>query len=621
MQTIEKIFVDADDEIIFVVEKILRAATDRVILVIPASSGVVSSVISLKLLSRQLLDSNKLLILVTDNPTGKRLAAKSNLVVRDKISLVDKMAWDEALAIKKELREHKAGIKQELLSARVPEELEEKVAEEVVLEQPAEEVKVEEQVEAKPEPEVPTEKELFGEKPRLKPKIVNVGGIPIVSGGDISDLGVVEPVEASKEDLPQPIVERIEKQPEPEKTEDKKLEEKELPATVARRLKDKGLKPRRRLKKILLIILLILGIFLLLAGGVFAYSYKSMASVDIDVSFNQSEGTINETITVSTTAKSIDSENLIIPGYEVSLEESSSGDGEATGKKETGEYAQGLIDIRNKSTESAVNLSKGQIMIDISTNLQYELVNNVTIAVDQYQRDIPVRAKNYGEEYNISNDQTTFRAEGFTTDQLIGFGFRGMTGGKTEEITVVTAEDIDKVKKSLEAAIKGNLTTNLKSQVGKGEVLLENSGRYEEVSFTQSVPTNEEAENFSADLKLKVTAVKVREDDVKVLAAEIIKKSERATNEAEVTVDDFEIKNIKVDGTKVTFDLSAQGEVNENLKLEEQKSQIAGKSLAEAEAYLESLDQIDQVTITYSPDFIPQNLRKIPTNSEKIKFK
>ena len=124
MQTIEKIFVEPDDEIIFIVEKIIKAPTSKVILVIPATSAVVSSVISLKLLSRQILDSNKVLVLVTDNPTGKRLAEKANLILRDKISLVDKQAWDEAMTMKKSLSEHKDEIKQELLASRIPEEVE-----------------------------------------------------------------------------------------------------------------------------------------------------------------------------------------------------------------------------------------------------------------------------------------------------------------------------------------------------------------------------------------------------------------------------------------------------------------------------------------------------------------
>jgi len=622
MQTIEKIFVDQDDEIIFVVEKILRAATSRVILVIPATSGVVSSVISLKLLSKQLIDSNKLLILVTDNPTGIKLAGKANLVVRDKISLVDKSAWDEALAIKNELREHKEGIKKELLTSRMPEE----VVEEEVVPEDVEEVKPEvaEKIEEQKEPEITkpiehTEKEIFGEKPRLSPKIVTMGGIAIASGGDINELkNFSAPVTGAedKKEKNEPQIEKSDNHSEPEKP----TEEKQSANVATRRLKESGPKKKRNIKKLLIIIGLALLLLLLLFGGAFAYSYKNMAKVEIEVEFNQSEGNINEMITVSTLATEIDSENLIIPGTELGLEESSSGDGVATGKKETGEYAKGIIEMRNKSEESAVNLAKGQVVIDISTNLEYELIENTTIAIDSYEKDIPVQAKSFGDNYNIT-EPATFRIQGFTTDQLIGFGFRDITGGKTEEITVVTADDVAKVKQGLETAIKGNLQTNLKSQLSKGEILLEGSQKYEEVSLEQTVQNDEEAENFSVDLKMKVTAVKLQEEDIKSMAEEIIKKSEKATDQAEIKVDDFEVKNVKVEGTKITFELVAKGEVNENLQLEEQKDQISGKTIDEAKKYLEELEQIEKVNITYKPDYIPENMRKIPSKRENIIFK
>lgn len=626
MQTIEKIFVEPDDEIIFIVEKIIKAPTSKVILVIPATSAVVSSVISLKLLSRQILDSNKVLVLVTDNPTGKRLAEKANLIIRDKISLVDKLAWDEAMTMKKSLSEHKDEIKQELLSSRIPEEVEDELVKEEIEvtknEAPKEavtEVRGDPQIE---EVDLPDPQEVFAEKSRLQPKLLNVRGIAIASGGDIATFK--DEIDKTEEiEKPLPIVSKVTeafvgkvktpfKSSSPNKQDLSKVNE--------RRLNKLNPKKKSKVKKLLLILAILAGIVLLGILGFFFYSYKT-ASVDIDVSFNQSEGSINQVITISTIATTIDSENLVMPGFQINIEDSSSGDTIATGKKKTGEFAQGVIDIRNKSTESAVNLSQGQIIVDISSNLQYELTQNVTIPVDQYQRDVSIKAKNFGEEYNIENEQSTFRIEGFTTDKLIGFGFRDVTGGKTEDITVVSKEDVAKIKKDLETAIKGNLQTRLKSQLSEGEIMLEGSEKFDEVSFDQSIQVDEQAENFSINLKMKATAIKVKEKDVQALAQEIIKKSERATAEAEVKVDDFQVKNVKVDGEKISFELIASGEVNESLKLEEQKSKIVGKTISETEAYLESLEQIDQVTVTYKPDFIPERFRKIPSNTSKIEFK
>lgn len=512
----------------------------------------------------------------------------------------------------KSLGEHKEEIKKELLSSRVPDEIEDESEDDIKQEEPEMAVP-----DVKPkEVNLPDPRDIYAEKSRLHPKVMTIKGITVIAGGDIKDLPSMSAdaplVEDEKDDRNVVKKEVISPAIRPEE---------ERPSRVAKRRLDKlSSRPKSRLKKILAILAIFAGIIVLLVLSFLFYSYKS-ASVDIAVSFNQSEGQINQPIVVSTIATNIDSENLVIPASLVAIEEASSADAIATGKKKTGEYAQGVIDIRNKSTESAVNLSQGQILIDISSNLQYELTQNVAIPIDQYQRDVSIKAKNFGEEYNIQDEQSTFRIEGFTTDKLIGFGFRDITGGKTEEITVVSKEDVAKVRKDLETALKGNLQTSLKSQLSTGEILLEGSEKYEEVSFDQSIQIDEEAENFSINLKMKATMVKVKEEDVQAIAEEIIKKSERATEEAEVKVDDFEVKNVKVEGDKVSFELVASGEVNENLKLEEQKSHITGKGIGEAEAYLEGLEQIDQVTIEYKPDFIPARFRKIPANTDQIKFK
>lgn len=619
-QAIDKIFVDPDDEIIFVVEKILKTPSAKVVMVIPAGSSIESSAISMKLLSRQIVDSSKNIVLVSDNPVAKSLARKAHLVVRDKVSMVDKSSWDEAAKLKAELLDHKNNLKHDLLSARKPEEIEAEQIEEPEVEK-APEPKVEKTV------NLPDEEELFGEKPRLEGKQMEIAGIAILAGGDIkaakaSDLVSASPVVANtapKEEMIEESEEIVEKSEDAEENE-AEAEQVEKSDIDERRKKQTAKSSKFDKRKTGKIIGIVAVAILLLIGGFYAFSFFVLANVKIDVNFNQSEGEFNKTVTVSTKATSVDSDNSVIPGSEITLEESSSGDAEATGAKETGEFGQGLIDIYNKDKESAVNLAKGQIVTDISSNKQYTITSNVVIPKDFTKRDVPIKAKEFGKDYNIEGEVTSYTIQGFTTDQMIAYGFRGVSGGTTEEITVVTAEDAAKLKAELEKSVKANLTNNLKNQVGQGEVLLEGSEKFEEVSYKQSVKTDEEAENFSAELKMKVTATKVSESDIEALSAEIIKDSEKASDGAEITVADFTIKNVKVDGSNVAFQLSATGEVNENLDLEEQKSIISGKSIPEAETYLESLDQIDEVTITYSPSYIPESMRKIPSNPSKIEF-
>ena len=108
---ISKIFVEQDEEIVFVIENILNATSDRVILVLPNVSALTSSVVSLRILSKQIVKSIKQLVLVCDNTNARHLCSKSDLAVRSKISEVNKEAWAEAKELKTKLLDENDKIK------------------------------------------------------------------------------------------------------------------------------------------------------------------------------------------------------------------------------------------------------------------------------------------------------------------------------------------------------------------------------------------------------------------------------------------------------------------------------------------------------------------------------
>src|SRR5689334_941816 len=113
-----KVFVEPDEEIVFTVEKLLNAETNRIILVVPHNAALVSSAVSLKILTRQMLKTSKLVVMVTDNKFGQKLAEKAGIVVTTKISEVDKDVWLKAKELKERLASERDRLKSELLGAR-----------------------------------------------------------------------------------------------------------------------------------------------------------------------------------------------------------------------------------------------------------------------------------------------------------------------------------------------------------------------------------------------------------------------------------------------------------------------------------------------------------------------
>ncbi|HEX9804350.1 MAG TPA: hypothetical protein VGA67_01595, partial [Candidatus Dojkabacteria bacterium] len=73
MAKTEKIFIDLNEDIVFALEKIRNSHADRIIIVVPKSANLTSSLLSLKLLTRQIVKTNKLVAVSTDDSLGLKL--------------------------------------------------------------------------------------------------------------------------------------------------------------------------------------------------------------------------------------------------------------------------------------------------------------------------------------------------------------------------------------------------------------------------------------------------------------------------------------------------------------------------------------------------------------------
>lgn len=80
------IYIDIDEEITSVVEKIRNAKEKRLILVFPKRANILQSIVNLKLLKRQSEEHKKEVVIVTLDRIGRHLASQVNFEVYQKIS-------------------------------------------------------------------------------------------------------------------------------------------------------------------------------------------------------------------------------------------------------------------------------------------------------------------------------------------------------------------------------------------------------------------------------------------------------------------------------------------------------------------------------------------------------
>lgn len=120
--TTAKIFIDPNEDIVFTYAKIINADSQYVILLVPAGSNISNSQVSLKLLSRMLQKTDKLVALVVEDELSMRFASKANLVAVAKVSDVNSDTWFDIQKTKEAGIAGKKEHQEQLLAERSPAE-------------------------------------------------------------------------------------------------------------------------------------------------------------------------------------------------------------------------------------------------------------------------------------------------------------------------------------------------------------------------------------------------------------------------------------------------------------------------------------------------------------------
>ncbi len=708
--TSEKIFIDPNEEIPSIVERILSSDKSKVILVVPQNSLLLSSYVSINILFREVVKLKKSLILVTEDLYGTSIAERLGIEVLQRVSQITDQNWENANETFSEFREYLENKKNKNLeniqyskdyvdSAQGPlvEDLITAEDKSEVLEvqdlkhqknnkdQEIEEVKeikerddkerddlekIEEdenlesiENELSPREELPRniKSDRFNEeslpalrKPRREPKIINIDGVELLSGGDINKFdpqkSVYDKIENSKE------IEMEEYQT-PKKEESSSLYGREIKTysdrgrftgmdlkrgeskkkflgnifkrdNTPKRVSDlDALQNQKRKRRILITSLLGILLFLSVSTYVLAFVFSS---VDISITLKKENVTTTGTIEVDTTIDEVNSTNLTIPGEILEEKEVTlSRTGEANGEGRRGVKAKGVIDILNTTDEDVV-LAKGTKLTSIQTDKVYVLLQEVSLekagsssegAVVTSKEDIPLEAVDFGPEYDItdSNVNTEFSIEGYNTDDVRATRYRDITGGTVETFVAVSKENVDSVKKTLEEDLKKQAKTKLEDSLEAGYILLEETIEYSEVKATPSPAIGEESKDktFSLTLSVDIKGLSVKEDNLNEIAGEILKNNQDSDKVID-SIEDLTIDEVEKVDEKYILTISSKGALSKNLNSIEISEDLGGFTLDEARNYFSVFEDISRYRVVFSPGFIPTFLQRIPTDPARV---
>ncbi len=332
-------------------------------------------------------------------------------------------------------------------------------------------------------------------------------------------------------------------------------------------------------------------------------------------------------VTLSTDAKAIDKEKLIVPATAKSIKKTDAEKVPATGKKNVGEQAKGTVSLRlTDCSKESVTVPSGTIVT--SGGLNFILQKDVTFIRVLFgskcnNQDFPafttatinVVAQNSGDQYNISGGRT-FSVVGFSN--VAGYDSSSMTGGTNKEVTVVSQEDIDAATqkltdKSKDAAIK-ELTTQLKDN---SLYAIAETVTVTPANITASPTVGVEATEVTVTNIVTYTLLGVDRDDLKSIIVDSAKEK-IDTKEQTISNDGLDDAVIKATDqiSPTQQKLSIQTTVSTGAQEEQDslKTQIAGKKKGEVQQLINARAGVKEVQVSYSPFWV----YKIPSNPKKI---
>jgi len=370
------------------------------------------------------------------------------------------------------------------------------------------------------------------------------------------------------------------------------------------------------------LVVISVGLFLILVALLAAWWYLPKAEVVLLVEPRFSEE--NFLLAVSSDAAVIDIKNKIIPGRVLDSEVNGQKEAETKGKKKVGDKATGEVMIYN-GTEVAKTFDSGTSLQGLN-EMEFLTKEAMTVASrsgsivdgwDSGKGKVEIEAADIGADYNLA-EGTEFRIGSFSASDFIAKNEKAFSGGSSREVRVVDEKDQDQLRESLEEELLADSEKKLEEDLGSGEGLIKNSISSEIAleEFNHSI--GDEADNISLSLKLKISALAFSDDDIDVLANEVL--GDRIPEGFIVGEEkELDFKFLRQEENKAIFDFRVKASLYPQVDKEEIKKEILGKRSQSVQQYLTLLPGIDNFEIRIIPK-LPKYLLTLPHRQGNIKI-
>jgi len=600
----EILYLEADEEITSVVDKLKGLEADSVGLVAPKGSTIVQSLVSLKLLQKQAKQLGKEISIVTSDEVGQNLASRIDLPVytdvKSRKPVVPKaniependgpieldMGKESDDTATEEIKPKTAEDEDEEDYGNLPKDFEvhryddkeekkgSQAVEAVVVGAMAEEAEKAEAADVATD--VAEEAPKSGE---MSSQIVN---------SDISS-------EKPKQDFSTRHVGE-------QRNEHADRDELEAARPITANDHKSSIKKSRKSPKAAIIITASVVLFLALLVA----ADLAIAKLQINLSIPADPITKSVLVSVEKDRTSSDFAGGAISGTQLSKDVQVSDTFKATGQKDAGEKAKGTLTFKNSyptaqaiAAGTTVRSSGGvEFVLDQDISVAGATLNGVGDKVLGSATGL-VTAKQTGLTANLAASTS------YVVSSLSNITISGATaGGTSKKVTILTKSDLDSAK----TALTTKALSQFKDEIAKDitQIYLADANQTNFTDFTSSKNVNDEAADFSASGKLSVTTILFKSDDFKSAVTALVDKGlpegkSLLITSADVITPSLNQENINVGKLQVNGEIN--GHVGPKIDLTTLQKSWKLKPIKKIKSDLEKIEGATVGDIKISPSF------------------
>lgn len=332
----------------------------------------------------------------------------------------------------------------------------------------------------------------------------------------------------------------------------------------------------------------------------------------------------NANLMLNTNAKSLDATNGIVPATVQSQQKTSTQQVPATGSQNTGNKATGTVGMTAGacsgdvpgSISAGTSLSTGghTYTLDSTVNFTPTVSHNkcTFTGISGGSTNIGITALKGGADYNVSS--ADFSVSGRSDVSTSG----SASGGTDNIVKIVTQSDIDgatsKITASDSGSVKQQLVSNLQS---KGLLPVQASFVSGTPAVTTSAKAGDAADNVTVTSVTNYTMLGVQKSDLKSIVDDNVNK--QLDKGKQVILDDG-IANAQFTATNQASDTTAavsmavKSQVGPDLHIDQLKTQLAGKKSGDVKTFLKATPGVTNVDVHFGPFWV----NTVPKKAGKV---